>query len=380
MAYFYATDMSMIAFIPKIAFSCLLVLSSINILNLWFVSSYSKMRQKEEWLVVPLIVAFYFMFDMLRAVALGVALSTFIFVASFYRTGTVKLMSTGEINRLYWPLLFFFSLLSSSLMFSSNPLLYFNVQQLLGSTIRSTVARTKKDAEWLNKNGDLIQILVLQNYLFFGNASSCLNYIEKIFGENSEKEKANGVVSFPLIPKYLIIDLSLVTGIDASTADVFSDAFSICKANSCCLFLVGVTSCIKSALTCGGFKPGSSDRYFRFISNLEAALGRAEDGILTDILKAEEIDRRNSVARRRIRLMSLGSDSGFGYALEQIDQQHELAFAPHLLGLEKYVYLVEIEVGQYLYRSDGGVIGNNDRGLFFIETGLLVSVNQTEMQ
>lgn len=56
------------------------------------------MRQKEEWLVVPLIIAFYFMFDMLRAVALGVALSTFIFVASFYRTGTLKLMSTGEIN------------------------------------------------------------------------------------------------------------------------------------------------------------------------------------------------------------------------------------------------------------------------------------------
>jgi MFS superfamily sulfate permease-like transporter len=108
MAYFYATDMSMIAFIPKIAFSCLLVLSSINILNLWFVSSYSKMRQKEEWLVVPLIVAFYFMFDMLRAIALGVALSTFIFVASFYRTGTVKLMSTGEINPFNWPFFFFF--------------------------------------------------------------------------------------------------------------------------------------------------------------------------------------------------------------------------------------------------------------------------------
>lgn len=216
--------------------------------------------------------------------------------------------------------------------------------------------------------------MVLQNYLFFGNASSCLNYIEKIFDENSEKRK--GVDSFPPIPKYLIIDLSLVTGIDASTADVFSDAFSKCKANSCCLILVGVTSCIKAALTCGGFKPGSSDRYFRFISNLEAALGRAEDSILTDILKAEEIDRRNSVARRRIRLMSLGSDSGFGYALEQIDQQHELTFSPHLLGLEKYVKLVEIEVGQYLYRSDGGVVGNNDGGLFFIETGLLVSIDQ----
>jgi MFS superfamily sulfate permease-like transporter len=56
------------------------------------------MKQKEEWLAVPLIIAFYFMFDMLKAVALGVALSTFIFVASFYRTGVIKFMATGEIS------------------------------------------------------------------------------------------------------------------------------------------------------------------------------------------------------------------------------------------------------------------------------------------
>lgn len=251
---------------------------------------------------------------------------------------------------------------------------YFNV---IGSIIRSTVARTTKDAEWLNRNGDLIQVLVLQNYLFFGNASSCLNCIEKMFEEVSVKDKEQSNCAIPRIPKYLIIDLSLVTGIDASTADVFSEALSMCKSNSCCFFIVGVSSSIKSALACGGFKPGSPDRYFRFISNLESAIGRAEDGLLTDIFKAEEMDRKSSVARRRIRLMSLGSDSGFGYALEQIDQQHALNFTPHLLGLEKYTDLVEIEVGQCLYRSYGGVVGDNNRGLFFIETGLLVRIMVT---
>jgi len=89
--------MSVVAFIPKIAFSSLLVLCSIEVLATWFFESFSKMRQKEEWLVVPLIVVLYYMFGMLKAIGLGVALSTFIFVASFYRTGVIKYIANGKI-------------------------------------------------------------------------------------------------------------------------------------------------------------------------------------------------------------------------------------------------------------------------------------------
>ena len=96
MAYFYATDMSIVAFIPKMTFSSLLVLCSIEMINTWFLKSFSKIRTKEEWLAVPLLIVLYYMFGMLKAVALGVALSTFIFVASFYRTGVVKFMANGE--------------------------------------------------------------------------------------------------------------------------------------------------------------------------------------------------------------------------------------------------------------------------------------------
>lgn len=234
------------------------------------------------------------------------------------------------------------------------------------------MARTFNDADLLYRNGDLIQILVLQNYLFFGNASCCLTYIEKMFEEIPENERREVHDGLPPIPKYLIIDLSLVTGIDASTADVLSEALSICKSNDCSLFVVGMSSAIKSALTCGGFKPKSLDRSFRFISNLEAALGRAEDALLSEVFRTEEEERRKSVERRHIRLASLGSDSGFRYALQQIDQQHGIMFTSDLLGLEKYCTPVEIEVGESLYHSNGGVVSDDNRGLFFIETGLLV--------
>ena len=91
--------------------------------------------------------------------------------------------------------------------------------------------RTNRDAKWLDQNGDLIQILVLHNFLFFGNASSCLNYIQTMFDEVSEEEEIASLL--PPLPKYLIVDLSLVTGIDASAVDVFCESVSICKSYAC---------------------------------------------------------------------------------------------------------------------------------------------------
>lgn len=37
-----------------------------------------------------------------------------------------------------------------------------------GITLRSTIERPPRAAKWLDQNGELIQLLVLQNYLFFG--------------------------------------------------------------------------------------------------------------------------------------------------------------------------------------------------------------------
>jgi hypothetical protein len=72
-----------------------------------------------------------------------------------------------------------------------------------GAVIRSTIERPFRKGDWLLENGDFIQIIVLQNYLFFGNASAVYNYISSMFlrseggdsGDNFECRK----------PKYLIL-------------------------------------------------------------------------------------------------------------------------------------------------------------------------------
>ena len=120
-----------------------------------------------EWLVVPVIVVFAFGIGLLQAVLLGIAISTFLFVAAFFRSGVVKFAATGL-------------------------------------TVRSTIERPVSSAHWLDTNGDQIQIVILQNYLFFGNASSILEYIASMF-ENHEMEEDE----LPPLPKFVILDMAL---------------------------------------------------------------------------------------------------------------------------------------------------------------------------
>ena len=131
----YLSDFQICSYIPKCTFSSILVLAAFDMIVDWFINSYKKSAM--EWAVVPLIVVTSLMWGMLQSIAMGLGASTLIFVASFYRAGVVKFIANGL-------------------------------------TIRSTIERNYDDSRWLDGNADLIQVLVLQNYLFFGNASSCL--------------------------------------------------------------------------------------------------------------------------------------------------------------------------------------------------------------
>jgi hypothetical protein len=277
---FYLTDFQLVGYIPKPAFSSLLVLSFIDMIYNWFYKSYFKTKDKLEWLVVPLIVIAAFALDLLSAVFLGIAISTFIFVAAFFRSGVVKYVANGIV-------------------------------------IHSTIERPFRSSEWLNENGDLIQVLVLQNYLFFGNASSVYHYIEVFFqGGNrdgeSGKEKRR--------PLFMILDLCLVTGMDTSTVDVFNDIKNLCASNKCKILMAGMSRSIRTIFSLGGFiadtRGERSKRPLRFFHSLDAALGKAED----NLLDAEFEEKEAAGHFNRMRLLSEG-DNGFLTALRHIDEE-----------------------------------------------------------
>jgi SulP family sulfate permease len=256
----------------------MLVLSAIDMMWNWFYKSYFKTKDKAEWIVVPAIVVVAFALDLLSAVFIGIAFSTFIFVAAFFRSGVVKYVATGQL-------------------------------------IHSTIERTFRMSEWLNENGDLIGVIVLQNYLFFGNASSVYSYICTMFNHDNQQ------ASFERKPKYLILDLTLVTGMDTSTADIFQDIRNLCGSSKCKLLMSGMSPEIRSILALGGFKADAgvrSKRKLRFFQNLDAALGKAEDMLLD----SDYDDRENQPAfldgRRRLRDRG---NTGFRTALAHIDNE-----------------------------------------------------------
>jgi len=64
-------------------------------------------------------------------------------------------------------------------------------------------------------------------------------------------------------------------------------------------------------------------------------------------------------------------DHGLRHALREIDTQHGLTLARHLESLEKFTTPIEIQVGDRLNDAGSENHLNLDRGLYFVESGLL---------
>ena len=319
----YLSDFRLISFVPKCAFSSLLVMAAIDLLYTNLIKSYQKTGS--EWFVVPIIVLSGQAFGTLPSVAFGVAASTLMFVSSFYKAGTVKFIANGL-------------------------------------TIRSTVERHADDNVWLDRNGDMIQILVLQNYLFFGNATSVLKYISSMFDDVDVVDDA----LLPPKPRYVVLDMSIVSGLDVSAVDCFADVTSLCKTEGCKLIIAGASRVVRPALIAGGVKPASHP-HLSFVEDLEAALGSAEDGLLKFVACNEEKARKVGKKLKHLRQMSQ-FDIGLRLALKQIDEQHSLSFATYLQDLDEYTTAMDLQVGQQL---------DLPRGLYFVEYGLIKAEHDT---
>jgi MFS superfamily sulfate permease-like transporter len=91
---FYFTDFELVQYIPKCVFSSLLVLGAVDTFSIWFIAMYRKTQDLAKWLVVLIIAGSLFV-GFLNAIFIDIALSMFVFVASFLRMGVVKFNSTG---------------------------------------------------------------------------------------------------------------------------------------------------------------------------------------------------------------------------------------------------------------------------------------------
>jgi sulfate permease, SulP family len=134
-----------------------------------------------------------------------------------------------------------------------------------GETYHSNVDRPADQRAVLRAMGDRVQILRVNGFVFFGSANSLLERIRK----RVEAEP----------PRFLVIDLRRVTGVDSSAVVSFVKVMHLSEAAGFELVFTGTSESVRRQLARGGMV---ASEVVRFEPDLDRGLQRCEEGLLQD--------------------------------------------------------------------------------------------------
>ena len=133
-----------------------------------------------------------------------------------------------------------------------------------GDTYRSNVDRPPGERAALRALGDRVQILRVHGFVFFGSANGLLERIRERVEERA--------------PRFLLIDLRRVTGVDSSAVVAFVKVTHLAEASGFELVFTGASGSVQEQLERGGVV--ATDGVVRFEPDLDRGLQRCEDGLL----------------------------------------------------------------------------------------------------
>jgi sulfate permease, SulP family len=133
-----------------------------------------------------------------------------------------------------------------------------------GTTYRSNVDRPQTERQALRELADKVLILRVNGFAFFGVASSLVERIRKRMEATP--------------PRFLLVDLQRVTGMDSSVAMALRKVALLAKAHGVELVVSGASEAVRAKLTKGGVLP--SDGIVSFEPDLDRGLQRVEDSLL----------------------------------------------------------------------------------------------------
>jgi sulfate permease, SulP family len=134
-----------------------------------------------------------------------------------------------------------------------------------GETYHSNVDRPPAERAALRTMGDKVQILLVNGFLFFGSANGLLEQIRK----RAETDP----------PRFLVIDLRRVTGVDSSAVVAFVKVMHLAEASGFELVFTGASEAVRRQLARGGM---AASEVVRFEPDLDRGLQRCEEGLLRD--------------------------------------------------------------------------------------------------
>lgn len=193
---------------------------------------------RNEWLVVLTIPAGMLLFGFLTGMALGLALAILSFVYNYARLSVIRNDTSLRIRR-------------------------------------SSVDRPLAENTRLETEGDRVQILELQEYLFFGTAEQVVAAVR-----NRLRDKKRQKLGF------VIIDFRRVSGMDAAAATAFLKIRNLLAADAAELILSALAPQNEATLLQNGLD-WRDDRSVRLTPDLDHALEDCEQRLLGDAAREE---------------------------------------------------------------------------------------------
>jgi SulP family sulfate permease len=197
----------------------------------WYIGIRNKMPFS-EWLIVTLILLSVILIGFMEGLVIGLLVSSAMFVFKYSRLPIVRLHGTG-VER------------------------------------RSTTDRSPADTGFLTDNGDSIEVVQLQGYIFFGTAGRIVDLVRNRIADTAKK---------PL--KFILLDFQNVRGTDSAAISSFVKIRKLVEPTRIVTIFTHLDEDLKRHLEQAGID-FENDPLMQIESTLDEALEMAEEALLS---------------------------------------------------------------------------------------------------
>ena len=283
---------SVISFFPKFLMGGMLFFLGLSFLTEWLIDSY-KLLPRTDYALIWVMLIIIDRIGFLQAIGAGIVISALLFVISYGRVSIIK-------NVFY------------------------------GGTLHSRVERPQRHRNYLAENGDQIQVLVLQGFVFFGSVQRILENVRKRMSLKDEDEL-----------KYLVLDFREVKRLDSSAIFGVTRLKQLVEAGNIVMAWSGISEDIHDQMKRTGLLQGQS-KAFSIHPTLDHALEWCETKLLANEKEQPTVDLGKSILSTLNRTF------------------------PGITRIKDFMEREEIQAGEYFIRQ-----GESANDLFYIESGLV---------
>lgn len=219
----------LLGYIPAFLPAGFILFLGFSLFNNWFLKAFRSLPLL-DCMLIGLIVTSIALVGFFEGVMVGIALSMLVFVVNYARQPVVRLRANGAERK-------------------------------------STVDRSSACNKFLAENGEQIELIILQGYLFFGTADGVASMIRARISSDS----------LPSL-KYLILDFQHISGADSTAISSLIKIHRIVAAAGATLLITRLPEKMERTLRL--MMGDGSDGERQYLSSPDAALALAEEGLL----------------------------------------------------------------------------------------------------